>query len=114
MVCVNRTVLSKVASKEMLIALKLHSGRDTNIRDVVMLAEEADWDTVRRFCDRGDKAKLRGQLESAVERLRSSNFGRTVKAAFGSKKSQDSRITNAAVKIEAFLKELGQSESFTL
>jgi hypothetical protein len=105
-ICVNRTVLSNVASREMLIALKLHSGRDTDRRDVVMLAEEADWDTVRSLCDRGDKTKLKGQLELAVAELRASSFGGTVKAAFGSKQSQDTRIAAAAIRISGLMKEL--------
>ena len=102
-VCVDDSVTSRVASREMLIVLKLHSGRDTDHRDIVMLAEDADWKAVRELCERGISSKLREQLSAALTRLGGADFEGTVKSAFRSKQSQSTRIAIAASKIKSLL-----------
>ena len=105
-VCVNDAVLSRVVSREMLIALKLHAGRDTDHRDIVMMADEADWDTVRSLCDRGVEPKLKNQLEAALAALVSQDSGGTNRAAFASRQDQGTRIANAAAMISDLLRQL--------
>ena len=73
---VNGSVLSNVASRELLIAMKLHSGRDTDLRDVVMLTNDADWRRVKGLCGRGSTEKLIPQLRKDVEILIMSLNGR--------------------------------------
>lgn len=43
-----------VPKKELLIAMKLHPARDTDVRDIVLLGEEADWEFVVAFADTGN------------------------------------------------------------
>jgi hypothetical protein len=105
-VCVNDTLPSRVVSREMLIAMKLHSGRDTDHRDIVMLADGADWNSVKDFCDRGAKPKLKAQLEVALATLGAQGFGAALKAAFASKQDQGTRIAGAAGNISNLLREL--------
>jgi len=48
----------RVPEKELLLALKIHSGRRTDLRDVVMLMEGADVDKMVKHLKRGDLKKL--------------------------------------------------------
>lgn len=89
---VNRAVLSKVASKELLIAMKLHSGRGTDLRDVVMISESADWDLVAKWTGRGVNDKVVAQLHRAVDEMTKPDFEGQLKAGFSSKKSEKRRI----------------------
>ncbi len=83
---VSGSVLSRVASKELLLALKLHSGRDPDLRDVVMLAAGADWNTVGELSSRGSKARVILQLEADVRILGDDEFEGRLKAYFGLRK----------------------------
>ena len=56
--------------------MKLHSGRDTDLRDVVMLTNDADWRRVKGLCGRGSTEKLIPQLRKDVEILIMSLNGR--------------------------------------
>jgi hypothetical protein len=89
---VSRAVLSRVASRELLIAMKLHSGRGTDLRDVVMISESADWDFVARWTGRGANDKVAAQLHRAVDEMTKSDFEGQLKAGFSSKKSEKRRI----------------------
>jgi len=72
-----------VPKKELLIAMKLHPARDTDVRDVVMLGEEADWNVVAGFADTGTRTKLAKQLDSVIEKLGDKEFPSSIKAEFG-------------------------------
>ena len=43
---VSDSVASNVVSKELLLAMKLHSGRDADLRDAIMLIDSVDWSVV--------------------------------------------------------------------
>jgi len=72
-----------VPKKELLIAMKLHPARDTDVRDVIMMGEEADWNVVAALADTGTGTKLTRQLDSAIKRLGSKEFPPSLKAEFG-------------------------------
>lgn len=74
--------VSRVARRELLMAMKLHSGRDADLRDLVMLSEDADWDMVTRFANCGSMENLKGQLESAIEKVSSEEFSPALRAEF--------------------------------
>lgn len=57
------SVMARVPKKELLIAMKLHAARDTDLRDVVMLGEGADWNEVTDFANTGMRSRLKAQLE---------------------------------------------------
>lgn len=75
--------VGRVARRELLMAMKLHSGRDADLRDLVMLSEDSDWDTVAQFANCGSMGKLKGQLESSIETVSSEEFSPALRAEFG-------------------------------
>lgn len=96
---VNSSVLSNVASKEVLIAMKLHSGRDADLKDAVMLVDSVKWSKVLPYANRGNKEKVIYQLEKAMEKINSERFEEQLRSFFGSKKTEKSRINEAAAGI---------------
>ncbi|MGA2874145.1 MAG: hypothetical protein ABSE82_01290 [Nitrososphaerales archaeon] len=72
-----------VPRKELLIAMKLHPARDTDLRDVVILRDDVDWRAVAEFTDTGITRKVVAQLDSAIERIASKMFPSALKAEFG-------------------------------
>ena len=71
-----------VPKKELLMAMKLHAGRDTDLRDVTMLSERADWKAVKNFASYGDLNKVKKQIESAIVTISRSDFVSSLKAEF--------------------------------
>jgi hypothetical protein len=71
-----------VPSEELLIAVKLHSGRLTDARDVVALIEDADLEEVENHIDRGDREKLSNVLENIGQTISDSDFEDSFKGVF--------------------------------
>lgn len=105
---VNGSVLSNVPSREMLIAMKLHSGRDPDLRDVVMLASRAEWKDVLGLSRRGSREKVILQLESAAGVLGGREFEGRLKAYFGLRESAGRRIGTALGGIGQLLESIKQ------
>jgi hypothetical protein len=103
---VSRAVLSRVASRELLIAMKLHSGRGTDLRDVAMISESADWDLVAKWTGRGANDKVAAQLHRAVDEMTKPDFEGQLKAGFSSKKSEKRRIEATLNAINRIAKEM--------
>lgn len=96
---VSGSVTSSVVSKELLLAMKLHSGRDADLRDATMLMDSIDWATVEKFANRGDVQKVIAQLTNNLTKIKKSNFEQELKAYFFSKDPQDRRIERAYANI---------------
>ncbi|MDG6924000.1 MAG: hypothetical protein JRN67_12010 [Nitrososphaerota archaeon] len=105
---VSGSVTSSVVSKELLLAMKLHSGRDADLRDATMLMDSIDWTAVEKFSNRGNVRKVIDQLTNNLAKIKKSNFEQELKAYFSSKDLQGTRIEWAYANI-AKLKELLQS-----
>lgn len=103
---VNGSVLSSVASRDLLISMKLHSGRDTDLRDIVMLARDSDWEKVKKLSNRGVREKLIDQLDKEIATLSNGQFESQLKAAFTSKQNEVGRISRALSEIRKLLNEL--------
>ncbi len=103
---VNGSVLSNVASRDLLISMKLHSGRDTDLRDIVMLTRDADWEKVKELSNRGVREKLITQLKKEIGILGDGQFESQFKAAFASKQGDAGRIAKALSEIRKLLNEL--------
>ena len=71
---VSSFINSRVASKELLFAMKLHSGRDSDLKDAAMLTENLSWQKVITYTVRGSTEKLGKQLSSAVEKMEAKEF----------------------------------------
>lgn len=77
-----RSVSVAVAERELQIAVKLHSGRLTDARDVVALAEEIDDDRIHEHLDRGEPEKLREVLSELRDVVQSDHFQDAFKGVF--------------------------------
>lgn len=83
-----------VPTKELLMAMKIHSGRDMDIRDIVMLSEDADWKSVTEHAARGEKNELVKHLTHIMSRMDEKQFGESLRAAFGLRKDMEPLITS--------------------
>lgn len=76
------SVRCRVPEKELLIALKIHLGRRADLRDIVMLMEEADVGEIIRHLRRGDLKKLRVQVNNMLEMLSDPRLAGSLKSVF--------------------------------
>lgn len=76
----------RVPEKELLIAIKLHSGRSTDIRDVVALASDVDLKEIREHLDRGNIEKLKDNLRKIKKEISSEDFQNSFKGVFSEEK----------------------------
>lgn len=74
---------ARVIDGEVLVAAKLHSGRETDLRDVLAVAEHIDLDTVTPHLHRGDEDSLQAQLERGLEILESQSLRHGFRSDFG-------------------------------
>lgn len=66
-----------------LVAAKLHSGRETDLRDVLAIGKEIDFDTVMPHLLRGEESALRDQLDRGVDLLDSDELRHGFQSDFG-------------------------------
>jgi hypothetical protein len=67
----------------LLVAAKLHSGRETDIRDVLAVAEGINLDAVTPHLHRGDETALREQLERGLRILEGDELRHGFRSDFG-------------------------------
>jgi len=77
------TTTARVIDGAVLVAAKLHSGRETDLRDVLAVAEEIALDSVTAHLRRGDEDALREQLERGLEILGSEELKHGYRSDFG-------------------------------
>jgi hypothetical protein len=73
---------SRVAQRNLLVAMKLHAGRAEDLGDVVMLSEKVDWKTVARCAACGSKEQLMDQIGSGIREISSAKFALDLKSTF--------------------------------
>jgi hypothetical protein len=59
----------RIPEKELLIAFKIHSARRTDIRDIIMLTENADWEKIMKHIKKGRKEAVREQAQRIIKAL---------------------------------------------
>jgi len=96
------SVRVQVPTEELLIAVKLHSGRLTDARDVVALIEDADLEKVENHIHRGDQDKLRRVLENIEQTVSDSDFEDSFKGVF----SQDTLPEQQIHRLQEFIHEI--------
>jgi len=87
-----RSVEVRVPTKELLIAVKLHSGRLTNVRDVVALASDTDLAAVEEHLNRGDEEQLEQVLGTVDETIDDGNFEDAFKGVFSQQQMPEGNI----------------------
>jgi hypothetical protein len=79
---IEKSVETTIPEKELLVAFKIHSGRETDLRDIVTLSKELDFDKVRKHIQKGDKSKLDEQIKRELKMLTDSRFEPSLKGVF--------------------------------
>lgn len=87
------TTTARVIDGAVLVAAKLHSGRETDLRDVLAVAEEIDLDTVTPHLRRGDNDALREQLERGLEILESDELKHGFRSDFEASAVSEETVT---------------------
>lgn len=77
------TTTARAIDGAVLVAAKLHSGREADLRDVLAVAEEIDLNTVTPHLRRGEEDALRAQLERGFEILESDDLKHGYRSDFG-------------------------------
>jgi hypothetical protein len=72
----------RIPEPALLFAMKLHSGRMADTRDLVVISTRADFDRIERHIHRGDSEKLAGRIETVMGRLEADNFEDSFKGVF--------------------------------
>jgi hypothetical protein len=73
---------SRVAQRNLLVAMKLHAGETQDFEDVVMLSERVDWKAVARCAASGSKQQLIDQVDYAIGEMSSAKFASELKSIF--------------------------------
>ena len=75
-----------VPNKEILIVLKLHAGRLTDIRDVVALTKDVDLELIKKFIFRGKISLVEKNIEKLFSLINNKGFMDSFKGVFIEKK----------------------------
>lgn len=79
---IEKAVRACVPEKEILIILKLHSGRLTDLRDVAALSFNLNLDVIRRHLFRGNQSILRKNMEKLKALIEKPEFQDSFKGVF--------------------------------
>jgi len=75
----------RIPEPALLFAMKLHSGRTADTRDLVVISTQTTFDRIERHVHRGDSEKLAGQIETVLDRLQRDGFEDSFKGVFRQK-----------------------------
>lgn len=89
-----RSLEAKIPERELLMAVKLHSGRLADARDVVALGTGVDFERIRRHARRGDQKRLNTVLQGINEIISSEGFKDSFKGVFSEKKVPEESINS--------------------
>ena len=71
-----------IPEKELMIAFKIHSARRTDVRDIIMMMENSDFDKVLTHLRRGKEELLKTQISSIIEMLNDVKLVDSLKGVF--------------------------------
>src|SRR3990167_3801357 len=92
--------------KEILVAMKMHSGRFSDVRDIAALYENTDQAVILKYAKRGDIKKLKTALRKEIKFMKNPNFKDSFKGVFGFHMYKEQDIENAVKGMQAMLKKL--------
>ncbi len=95
-----------IPKKELLVAFKIHSGRETDLRDIVILSKEVDVNTVKEYVQTGDRLKLREQIRRELILLEDPRFVPSLKGVF----TMRGDVSKDISRTKEFLEKLVKSE----
>ncbi|WP_339106272.1 hypothetical protein [Haloterrigena salinisoli] len=103
------TTMARVIDGAVLVAAKLHSGREADLRDILAIAEEIDLEAVTPHLQRGDEAALRAQLERGLEILESEELKHGYRSDFGASAVSTETVTALQKYLSVQVEQLGYS-----
>jgi len=83
---------ARIPEPALLFALKLHSGRLADARDLVIVGSEADLDRIEQHIHQGDSDRLAEQIERVLAELESDEFADSFKGVFQQKELPEDNI----------------------
>lgn len=96
-----RSTTARAAEGEVLVAAKLHSGRKTDLADVLAAVPDVDLDKVESHLHRGDPDALQSQLRDAYTFIEDGGLDHRFKSIFG----QSSASTDDKAALLEFLEQ---------
>jgi hypothetical protein len=99
-------VTCRISERELLIAFKIHSARRTDIRDIIMLREDASIEKVLKHLRKGKEEALKGQLKTIMEALKDPNLVDSLKGVFTLSVDVRKQIESTRKDVELILKKL--------
>src|SRR3990170_1491662 len=100
------SVECRIPERELLIAFKLHSGRRADVRDFVMLGENAVRSKMLKHLKRGDEPKLKDQTAAVLRALEDKNLVDSLKGVFTIDSAVVKTIDNAKKDLQSLVKSL--------
>jgi hypothetical protein len=91
----------RIPEPALLFAMKLHSGRKADTRDLVVISLRADFSRIERHVHRGNPEKLERQIEMVLNRLEEEGFEDSFKGVF----RQEELPADAVANLVSFLSE---------
>jgi len=94
------SVECKIPKKELLIAMKIHSMRRADIRDIIVLNEKVNWAEVLEHSKRGELEKLKEQLDRMIQALYDKKLVDSLKGVFTLKQDVNDMIAKTIKEVE--------------
>ena len=98
---IEKTVSARIPIKELLIALKIHSARLTDARDIVALCHDLNFEFVEKFVNIGNAKEVQNNLNNLIVAFKSDNFKDAFKGVFSIEKLPKDNIENAIMLMES-------------
>lgn len=83
---IEKEVFVRIPIKELLIVMKLHSGRLTDIRDIAALARDSNLEIIKKYLFRGDLNEVNKNLSKLQKVVNDNKFIDSFKGVFMEKK----------------------------
>jgi len=101
---IEKAINARIPAKEVLIALKIHSARMTDARDIAALCHDIDFDVVAKFMRIGNSDDIQDNLDRLLSYFKSDNFRDAFKGVFSIEKLPADNINNAIRLVETLKK----------
>lgn len=83
---IEKEILARIPIKELLITMKIHSGRLTDLRDIAALAKDSNLNIIKKFLFIGDLKVIQENLNKLNKAVNHKNFIDSFKGVFIEKK----------------------------
>jgi len=83
---------ARIPEPALLFALKLHSGRLADARDLVIVGSETELDRIEQHIHRGNSGQLADQIDGVLAELESDGFADSFKGVFQQKELPEGEI----------------------